>query len=106
MRSKRADDHLRSRHRVHLQRHARLDESKPHRLALHRARQTDAERHLRELQRAHARRLLNETLFFGLDYADAAIATGVADYNERRPHSALRYQTLRPSCRSGLRWMK
>jgi putative transposase len=37
--------------------------------------------------------LLNETLFFGLDHARSAIASWVADYNERRPHSALRYQT-------------
>ncbi len=37
--------------------------------------------------------LLNETLFFGLDHARKAIASWVADYNERRPHSALRYQT-------------
>ena len=37
--------------------------------------------------------LLNETLFFGLDHAREAIATWVADYNEHRPHSALRYQT-------------
>jgi putative transposase len=37
--------------------------------------------------------LLNETLFFGLDHARTAIATWISDYNERRPHSALRYQT-------------
>ena len=37
--------------------------------------------------------LLNETLFFGLDHARAAMARWTADYNERRPHSALRYQT-------------
>ena len=37
--------------------------------------------------------LLNETLFFGLDHAREAIATWVADYNEHRPHSALRHQT-------------
>jgi transposase InsO family protein len=37
--------------------------------------------------------LLNETLFVGLDHARKAIATWVGDYNERRPHSALRYQT-------------
>lgn len=37
--------------------------------------------------------LLNETLFVGLDHARKAIASWVADYNERRPHSALRYQT-------------
>ncbi len=37
--------------------------------------------------------LLNETLFFGLDHARSAIAIWAADYNEHRPHSALRYQT-------------
>jgi putative transposase len=37
--------------------------------------------------------LLNETLFFGLGHARTAIAHWAADYNERRPHSALRYQT-------------
>ena len=37
--------------------------------------------------------LLNETLFCGLDHARKAVATWVADYNERRPHSALHYQT-------------
>jgi putative transposase len=37
--------------------------------------------------------LLNETLFFGLDHARAGIARWVADYNERRPHSSLRYLT-------------
>src|SRR5246127_4192112 len=37
--------------------------------------------------------LLNETLFFDLDDARAKIATWVADYNLRRPHSSLRYLT-------------
>jgi putative transposase len=37
--------------------------------------------------------LLNETLFFGLDHARTGIARWVADYNERRPHSSLRYLT-------------
>ena len=36
--------------------------------------------------------LLNETLFFGLDHARAAVARWVADYNLERPHSALGYQ--------------
>jgi putative transposase len=36
--------------------------------------------------------LLNETLFFGLDQARAAVAEWVADYNASRPHSALGYQ--------------
>ena len=37
--------------------------------------------------------LLNETLFLGLDHARAKIAAWVDDYNHRRPHSALAYQT-------------
>ncbi len=37
--------------------------------------------------------LLNETLFFDLDDARAKLAAWVADYNERRPHSALGYLT-------------
>jgi putative transposase len=37
--------------------------------------------------------LLNETLFLGLDHARAKIANWVADYNHKRPHSALAYQT-------------
>ena len=37
--------------------------------------------------------LLNETLFRDLDHARSALARWVADYNERRPHSALRYAT-------------
>ena len=37
--------------------------------------------------------LLNETLFFSLDHARKAITEWVEDYNTRRPHSALAYQT-------------
>jgi putative transposase len=37
--------------------------------------------------------LLNESLFFGLDHARTRIASWVADYNEKRPHSALGYLT-------------
>ncbi len=37
--------------------------------------------------------LLNETLFFGLDHALSVISTWVADYNDKRPHSALAYLT-------------
>lgn len=37
--------------------------------------------------------LLNETLFFSLDQVRKAIAEWVEDYNNRRPHSALAYQT-------------
>ncbi len=35
--------------------------------------------------------LLNESLFLGLDHARETIAHWVADYNQRRPHSALGY---------------
>ena len=37
--------------------------------------------------------LLNETLFFSLDHAKAAIARWTADYQQQRPHSALGYMT-------------
>lgn len=37
--------------------------------------------------------LLNETLFFSLEHARHAVAEWVEDYNTRRPHSALAYQT-------------
>lgn len=37
--------------------------------------------------------LLNETLFFSLGHARAAMARWVADYNQSRPHSALGYAT-------------
>jgi putative transposase len=37
--------------------------------------------------------LLNESLFFGLDHARAAITEWVMDYNTERPHSSLGYAT-------------
>jgi putative transposase len=37
--------------------------------------------------------LLNESLFMGLDHARERIANWIADYNQRRPHSALGYMT-------------
>jgi len=37
--------------------------------------------------------LLNESLFLGLDHARVKIANWITDYNQRRPHSALGYQT-------------
>ena len=37
--------------------------------------------------------LLNETLFFGLDHAQAQIAAWADDYNSQRPHSSLGYLT-------------
>jgi transposase InsO family protein len=36
-------------------------------------------------------KLLNESLFFGLDHAKARISAWSDDYNQRRPHSALQY---------------
>ena len=37
--------------------------------------------------------LLNETLFFSLKHARQKLNAWAADYNTRRPHSALGYQT-------------
>jgi transposase InsO family protein len=37
--------------------------------------------------------LLNETLFLGLPNARTKITEWVVDYNQKRPHSALGYQT-------------
>ena len=37
--------------------------------------------------------LLNESLFFGLDHARQKLSAWAADYNTRRPHSAIGYQT-------------
>jgi transposase InsO family protein len=37
--------------------------------------------------------LLNETLFLGLDHARERISIWIDDYNHKRPHSALAYQT-------------
>jgi putative transposase len=37
--------------------------------------------------------LLNESLFLGLDHARVKIVDWITDYNHRRPHSALGYQT-------------
>jgi putative transposase len=37
--------------------------------------------------------LLNESLFFGLDHARTRISAWAEDYNQQRPHSALRYLT-------------
>ncbi len=36
---------------------------------------------------------LNETVFYDLDHARAALARWTAAYNQRRPHSALGYLT-------------
>src|SRR5690606_4692640 len=69
-------------------------------VALHRARQADAERLCGEVGFAALRvngrmrdELLNETLFLSLDHARAEIAAWVEDYNGERPHSALGYET-------------
>jgi putative transposase len=69
-------------------------------VALHRARQTDAERLLREVGFAALRvngrmrdELLNETLFLSLAHARVEIAAWVEDYNRERPHSAPGYAT-------------
>jgi len=58
--------------------------------------------------------LLSEGLFFSLDHARQKLASGAEDYNTRRPHSSIGYQTpaayaahLNATGRdSGSRWMK
>ena len=37
--------------------------------------------------------LLNESLFFSLDHARQKLAAWADDYNTRRPHSSIGYQT-------------
>jgi transposase InsO family protein len=69
------------------------------------ARKANAERLCREFQRPHARELLNESLFFGLDHARSAIAEWVADYNhfrrihcsDTRPRQAMPRQSPQPA---------
>ena len=41
-------------------------------------------------------KLLNETLFLSLAHARVEIAAWVEDYNRKRPHSALAYETPAP----------
>ena len=62
----------------------------PHRLALHRAGQTDARHGFVESFNGSFRdELLNETLFSSLAEARAKINTWKEDYNRIRPHSSL-----------------
>ena len=62
-------------------------------MALHRARQADAERLHRILQGRMRDELLNESLFIDLDQARQLIGDWVTDYNTARPHSSLGYKT-------------
>jgi putative transposase len=62
-------------------------------MALHRARQAYVERLLRELNGRMRDELLDETLFFGLDHARAAIAAWANEANYERPHSSRGYTT-------------
>jgi transposase InsO family protein len=62
-------------------------------MALHRARQADAERLHRSLQRQNARRASQWSLFLDLDQARQIITVWVADYNTARLHSSLGYKT-------------
>ncbi|MGE3994362.1 MAG: integrase core domain-containing protein [Variibacter sp.] len=59
------------------------------RVALHRARQADAEWLCRKLQRQAARRMLNEHLFANLNEARQIIEEWRIDYNTNRPHTSL-----------------
>ena len=84
----------RPRHRAHLERHARMDPRDGDRLALHRAPGKPQRNGICEAFNGRMRdELLNETLFFGLGHARAAVARWVADDNQHRPHSAIGYAT-------------
>ncbi|WP_425456593.1 integrase core domain-containing protein [Arenibacterium halophilum] len=62
-------------------------------MALHRAGQADAERLRGELQRADAGRAAQRDHVRNLAHARIVIAAWAADYNTKRPHSALDYET-------------
>jgi putative transposase len=62
-------------------------------MALHRARQTDAERFIESFNGRLRDELLNETLFSSLPQARTALANWRVDYNTARPHSQLGWQT-------------
>jgi hypothetical protein len=64
-----------------------------YRLALHRAGKPIQNAFIESFNGRMRDELLNETLFFDLDDARTKIAMWVADYNDDRPHSSLKYLT-------------
>ena len=62
-------------------------------MALHRARQADAERLHRTFNGRMRDELLNESLFLDLHQARQLIAVWIAIHNTMRPHSSLGYRT-------------
>ena len=67
--------------------------TRPRRLALHRAGQADAERLHRELQRPAARRVPERDVVPLVGSRPRHAAKWRADYNVKRPHSGLGWQT-------------
>src|SRR3569623_1633459 len=86
------DDRERQWHRVHIERHIGLAGAAWHRVALHRAWQTDAEWICRELQRSPARRVPERTPV-------CQPQRGPADHRElenRLPHQSTAHEPQRP----------
>jgi len=86
-------DRVGQRDRADLERDPEVVRRVQDRMALHRARQADAERLCRSFNGRMRDEFLNETLFRNLAHARDLIAAWVTDYNTARPHSALGYQT-------------
>jgi putative transposase len=79
----------RQRHRADVERHAQMAGGPPGRMALHRARQTHAERLCESFNGRLRDECLNEHLFPNLRHARHLIAAWRDDYNHHRPHSSL-----------------
>ena len=88
-----ADDRVRQRHRVHLERHPGLGKGSRvewHYIAPGKPMQNG---YIESFNGRMRDELLNESLFFDLDQARQLIGAWVADYNTARPHSSLGYKT-------------
>jgi putative transposase len=88
-------DRQRQRHRTNFKCRSELPAGARHRMALHRAREADAERVHRELQRPLARRVPQRAVFTRLDEAREIIEEGRIDYNTNGPHTNLAGQVTR-----------
>ncbi len=86
-------DRFRQRHRVHLECDPALGKGSADRMALHRARSTDAEQLHLILQRPDARRASQRKPVHRSRSGSPAHRRLVADYNTARPHSSLGYKT-------------
>src|ERR1019366_2098687 len=84
---------IRQRNGVHLPRRARLGSGEPDRWHFIAPGKPMQNGFCESFNGRMRDELLNESLFFGLDHARTKITEWINDYNQRRPHSALGYQT-------------